>query len=65
VSATNKLAMGAVRAIAPISSLLFGTDHPFLQAKNTIAQLAGLGFSPAELHAIEATNAEAICRLTN
>jgi predicted TIM-barrel fold metal-dependent hydrolase len=65
VSATNPLAMGAVRTIAPISSLLFGTDHPFLQAKNTIQQLAGLGFSPAELRAIEATNAEAICNLTN
>ena len=57
--------MGAVRAVAPISSLLFGTDHPFLQAKMTVQQLAGLGFSPAELRAIEATNAEAICKLTN
>jgi predicted TIM-barrel fold metal-dependent hydrolase len=65
VSATNPLAMGAVRTIAPITSLLFGTDHPFLQAKNTVAQLAGLGFSPAELRAIECTNAEAICNLTD
>src|SRR6516165_10148467 len=65
VSATNPLAMGAVRAVAPISSLLFGTDHPFLQAKTTVQQLAGLGFSPAELRAIECANAEAICKLTN
>ena len=33
VSATNATAMAAVRTIAPVSRLLFGTDHPFLHGE--------------------------------
>jgi 6-methylsalicylate decarboxylase len=63
VSATNPAAMAATRAIAPVSRLLFGTDHPFLQAKFTVDQIGRLGFTAVELRAIECTNAEAICNL--
>jgi predicted TIM-barrel fold metal-dependent hydrolase len=57
--------MAATRAIVPVDRLLFGTDHPFLQAKNTIQQLEGLGFTAEERRAIECTNAEALCHLAN
>jgi len=63
VSATNPAAMAAVRTIAPVSRLLFGTDHPFLHAKSTVDQIGRLGFTEDELRAIECTNAEALCRL--
>jgi aminocarboxymuconate-semialdehyde decarboxylase len=63
VSATNASAMAAVRAILPTDRLLFGTDHPFLSAKTTIDQIERLGFTPAELRAIEGSNAEALCNL--
>jgi predicted TIM-barrel fold metal-dependent hydrolase len=63
VSATNPAAMAAVRTIAPASRLLFGTDHPFLQAKTTLDQIGRLGFTPVELRQIECTNAEMLCHL--
>ena len=49
VSATNRTAMAAVRTIAPLSRLLFGTDYPFVPASATIDQLQQLGLTRSRI----------------
>lgn len=56
--AANPGAMAALRAIMPVSQILFGTDFPFRRAEEDVAGLAKCGFSPEELAAIDHGNAE-------
>ena len=51
---------GAVREVAPVSRLLFGSDYPFWSPEVTIAGLAGLQLGAADLAAIERDNALAL-----
>jgi predicted TIM-barrel fold metal-dependent hydrolase len=53
-------AFAALMDIADPTHLLFGTDFPFWSPHETIAALAGLSLSPAELGAIERGNALAL-----
>ena len=64
VSASNPTAMAAVRTIAPVSRLLFGTDYPFVPPSSTIEQIRQIGLTPDELHAIECGNPLALCNLS-
>jgi predicted TIM-barrel fold metal-dependent hydrolase len=63
VSAANPTSMAAVRTIAPITSLLFGTDHPFVSAATTLAQVQELGLTADEMQAVESGNALRLCNL--
>lgn len=56
-SITNPAAMGALRALAPISRILFGSDFPFWPADTFAQGLRQLGFSHSDLSAIERDNA--------
>jgi predicted TIM-barrel fold metal-dependent hydrolase len=56
-SITNPYAMGALRALAPISQILFGSDFPFWPADTFAQGLRKLGFSEGDLRAIERDNA--------
>jgi 6-methylsalicylate decarboxylase len=55
--ASNPAAMSALTKIVPVSQVVFGTDYPFRTAKEHVENLAGCGFSDAELRAIERGNA--------
>jgi predicted TIM-barrel fold metal-dependent hydrolase len=57
VSVANPIAFDAVRKLAGISRLLFGSDFPFWSPEVTVAGLAKLSLPPAELRAIERDNA--------
>ena len=50
----------ALREIAPVSRLLFGSDYPFWSPQTTIAGLAELQLDAADLAAIERGNALAL-----
>jgi len=63
VSASNPTSLAALRTMAPVERLLFGTDFPFVPADVTIDQLAKLGLTAGEMQAIESGNALGICRL--
>jgi predicted TIM-barrel fold metal-dependent hydrolase len=63
VSASNPTAMAAVRTIAPVSRLLFGTDFPFVPANATIEQIRQIGLTSEELQAVECGNALKLCNL--
>jgi len=47
----------ALREVAPISQILFGTDYPFWSAESAVKGIAGLGLAPDEVAAIERGNA--------
>jgi len=63
VSASNPTSLAALRTMAPVERLLFGTDFPFVAPEVTINQLQGLGLTAGEMQAIESGNAMEICRL--
>jgi predicted TIM-barrel fold metal-dependent hydrolase len=55
----NPAAMSALRHVAPVSQILFGTDFPFRTSIEHVEGLQGCGiFDAAELHAIDRGNAE-------
>ena len=56
--AANPTAMGGLRSIVPVSQILFGTDYPYRLAGEHVEGLAGCGFTPAELSAIDRGNVE-------
>ena len=56
-SATSPIAFGAIRQLAGISQLLYGTDFPYWPSETTGAGLAQLGLAAAELRAVERDNA--------
>jgi predicted TIM-barrel fold metal-dependent hydrolase len=57
VSATNPPAMAALLKLTTTAQLLFGTDIPYMRAESTVADLAELGLSDADVRAIEYENA--------
>jgi predicted TIM-barrel fold metal-dependent hydrolase len=57
VSATNPITLAAIRELAGISQLLFGSDYPYWDPSMTAEGLGKLGLSPDDLHAIERGNA--------
>jgi len=58
---TRQVPAVVVRPIPPMSQVLFGTDYPFEPSiAPTLEGLKTVGFSEAELHAIERDNALAL-----
>lgn len=53
----HKGALDALRALAPTSQILFGTDYPMRPAQEEVDALDAYGFAPADLQAIERENA--------
>jgi predicted TIM-barrel fold metal-dependent hydrolase len=49
--------LAALLKIAPVSQLLFGSDYPFRPGSEAVEGLADYGFAPADLAAIERSNA--------
>jgi predicted TIM-barrel fold metal-dependent hydrolase len=56
-TSTNPIALGALRAVAPVSQILFGSDFPYGRIGPTLAGLDDCGLSEAERAAIERDNA--------
>jgi predicted TIM-barrel fold metal-dependent hydrolase len=54
---SHPVTLGALRTLVPVSQMLFGTDFPFRTAAEHVANLAGCGFTPEEIAAIEGGNA--------
>ncbi len=57
VSMTQPVQFASLRAMVPVSQLLFGSDYPYWPPDQTASGLASLGLSPADLKAIESGNA--------
>jgi 6-methylsalicylate decarboxylase len=57
VGVTTRGTFAALREIAPVSQILFGTDYPFWSTESAVKGLAGLGLAADELAAIERGNA--------
>lgn len=57
VSAAHPLPFNAIREIAGVSHLLYGSDYPFWEPKVTSDNLAKLSLDPSDLRAIERDNA--------
>lgn len=56
--ASNAAAMSALKKVAPVSQIVFGTDYPFRTAVEHVENLKACGvFNGAELRAIERENA--------
>jgi predicted TIM-barrel fold metal-dependent hydrolase len=55
--AANPVPLAALTKLAPVSHILFGTDFPFRASVDYVKDLAGIGFSAADLRAIERDNA--------
>jgi 6-methylsalicylate decarboxylase len=53
----NPVAMAALRALVPLSQIVFGTDAPFFDGAPQVAGLQASGFSASELADVERTNA--------
>ncbi|MDX1482875.1 MAG: amidohydrolase family protein [Alphaproteobacteria bacterium] len=53
----NPIALGALRAVVPISQILFGSDFPYGRIKGNLEGLHGCGLSDDELAAVERGNA--------
>lgn len=60
VNAADPIAFGAVRELAGVSQLLYGSDFPYWPPGHTGSQLAQLGLMPTDLLAIERENALAL-----
>lgn len=50
-------AIAALRSMVPTSQILFGSDNPFIPMADTVRDLPSLGFSSADLAAIQRDNA--------
>jgi predicted TIM-barrel fold metal-dependent hydrolase len=57
-SVTNAPAMAALRAFAPATQLLFGTDYPYVKVAPQAGELARLGLSADDQRALRHANAE-------
>jgi predicted TIM-barrel fold metal-dependent hydrolase len=53
----NPVAMAALRALVPLSQILFGTDAPFVDGAPQVKGLQASGFSASELADVERANA--------
>ncbi len=58
--ATHKGAMSALRELAPLSQVLFGTDYPYRVSAEIVEGLERCGFTQEELKAIHRDNALAL-----
>jgi predicted TIM-barrel fold metal-dependent hydrolase len=56
-SAASPASMAALRAMAPASHILFGSDYPFVKTATMIEELRHTQMSEGERHAIERSNA--------
>jgi predicted TIM-barrel fold metal-dependent hydrolase len=59
-SASSPTSMAALRLLAPMSQILFGSDYPFVKAAMGIEELTHTPLSDAERNAIERGNAMAL-----
>jgi predicted TIM-barrel fold metal-dependent hydrolase len=57
VNASNPISFNAIRQLAGISQLLYGSDFPFWSPQLTADALAKLGLTPGEMRAVERDNA--------
>jgi predicted TIM-barrel fold metal-dependent hydrolase len=55
--ASNATALGCLRSIVPASQVVFGTDYPYRTGLDHVKGVAGCGFTPAEVQAIDRDNA--------
>ncbi|HTC87212.1 MAG TPA: hypothetical protein VK686_02870, partial [Bryobacteraceae bacterium] len=56
---TNTIQLQALKTIAGVSQIVFGTDYPFgATAAKQVQGLGDCGFSPEELHGIQIGNAQ-------
>jgi predicted TIM-barrel fold metal-dependent hydrolase len=53
----NAIAMDALRAVAPVSQILFGSDYPYGRIGMNLEGLHSCGLNEADLRAIERENA--------
>ena len=60
VGVAHPMPFGALRQLADISHLLYGSDYPFWHPQVTVDQLARLGLNARELAAVERDNALAL-----
>jgi predicted TIM-barrel fold metal-dependent hydrolase len=56
-NAANPWAMAPLLKLVPVSQIVYGSDFPFRSPKDTAAGMRELGFSAADLQAIERGNA--------
>jgi predicted TIM-barrel fold metal-dependent hydrolase len=56
-AAFNRVEMPALKALVGTSRIVFGSDAPFVNPSVVAGGLAGCGFSPGELRAVERDNA--------
>ena len=56
-TAANPIALGALRAVVPVTQIMLGSDFPYGRLAANIEGLHGCGLSDAELSAIEGDNA--------
>jgi predicted TIM-barrel fold metal-dependent hydrolase len=59
-SATHPIAFAAIRQLAPLSQIFFGSDYPYQAAGFTADNLLRLNLDAAELRMIERDNALAL-----
>jgi predicted TIM-barrel fold metal-dependent hydrolase len=57
VNASNPISFNAIRQLAGIPQLLYGSDFPFWSPQLTVDALAKLGLTPGEMRAVERDNA--------
>ncbi|HEX9808248.1 MAG TPA: amidohydrolase family protein [Alphaproteobacteria bacterium] len=56
-NAGNPIAIGALRAVVPVSRIMLGSDYPYCGLARNIEGLQGCGFTEDELAAVERDNA--------
>ena len=61
----NPVNMAALRALVPLSQILFGTDAPFVDGAPQVKGLQASGFSASELADVERANALRLLGRTN
>ena len=59
-TSVSRPALNALRALVPVSQMLFGSDFPYLKPSETVPGLEAYGFRPEELAAINRGNAETL-----
>lgn len=56
-NSAHTAAFAALKTIAPMSQIVFGTDYPFIPMQSTVGGLATLGLGAADLQSIRRDNA--------
>ncbi|HMI95906.1 MAG TPA: amidohydrolase family protein, partial [Micropepsaceae bacterium] len=57
-NASSPPTMAALLKFAPISQVLFGSDHPYVSDEDNLVDLKSCGLSQAQMNAILYENAE-------